>query len=116
MPIDFAQTLTALNGATITDRQPDGVDDKGRPKVKDVPMTLGIVAVMGLVNEREGEDLTGMQKFENYALAQRIYGATGALDLSAEQVVVVKERIGQMFSPAVIGSAWPMLDPTLGES
>jgi hypothetical protein len=80
---------------------------------EDVDLTLGLCATEGLLRALP-EDTTD-DKFANYKLAERIVKATredgdGIVDLSAEEIVLIKKRIGMTYeSPSVVGAAFDLL-------
>lgn len=55
--------------------------------------------------------MTPEQKVKNAALALQILDAKGDLKLSAEQVSLLKARVGAAYSPLTVLRAWQLLDP-----
>ena len=51
-------------------------------------------------------------KFDRFKLAEKIYGQ-GGVELSLDEAKMIKDRIGEVCSPNVIGPAWKILDPKL---
>lgn len=85
----------------------------GQP-FKDDP-TLGTVcflAVTGSLPNDERQD--GAQKMRLYGLAQKVHGG-GVVDLTAEDVALLKERIGRAFTVLVVGRAYELLEADLSE-
>lgn len=54
--------------------------------------------------------LTAAQKLEMHRLALRIYEQDEP-DLAAEEVVLLKARVGAGFRPLVVGRVFEMIDP-----
>lgn len=102
--VDFSQPLLAVNGKPITD-----------PETKK-PMTLmdaAIDALEGVTPDDAREP--GLEKFKRDELARKIFGQKEvALDL--DDRTLIRDRIGKVFAPNVVGAAWRILDPTLGKS
>jgi hypothetical protein len=99
--VDFTQQLTGLDGKSI----PLTV---GGP-----PLTLSDVAVAALEAQFGDEQtMPGAKKFELYELARKIYNKKDVA-LTAEEAATLKDRIGRFWGPAIVGAAWPLLDPNV---
>lgn len=101
--IDFTAPLLRLDGKPM--RASDA---------KDAPvMTLGDAAVGALeaVTE-EDRNTAGIDKFKRDQLARKVFEKRDAV-LTVEEIALIKDRIGKVYAPSVIGAAWPMLDPSL---
>ena len=99
MKIDFNVVLKALNGETV----------KG-PKSEDI--MLKDVCINAL--NSAAEDMTkvnGQDKYRRGKLAQKIYNAEGPLEISSEDITLVKNLIGKKFEPHVVMATWDLLDP-----
>lgn len=74
-------------------------------------LTLGAAIEQALLIPAKGDDqLTGAAKVKLFMLASRLHGKESA-DLTAEDVVLVKERVGRLFTPIVVGRVWAAIDP-----
>ena len=74
-------------------------------------VTLGSVCVEALLAMLEDDrKMSGAQKMKNWELAERI-AKGGVVKASAEEVSLLKDRIGVMYGPAVVGPAFTLLDP-----
>jgi len=102
MQINFGQVLTAFDGTPL--RQ---VKAEGQPP-EDI--TLRDVAIEALCRATEERGVTGTQKFERFAIAQRIHKGD-PVDLKVEEVATLKERIGELFPPLIVGRAFELLEP-----
>lgn len=74
-------------------------------------MTLGSVIFQSLLatyNDEPG--ITGEEKFNRGRLAQKIQDQK-AVDLTAEEVVLVKKLVGKLYTPIIVVQAYGMLDP-----
>jgi hypothetical protein len=103
MKVDFTQQLRTLQGDAI--QEDDGSGGKRTA-------TLGSLAVSVLLLSDPERPEPGAKKVAAYHLAQRIYGATGngSTSVTAEEVALIKEKIGQWSPPLVCGQAWDMLE------
>lgn len=99
MKIDFMVGLKALNGEPIKDTKKEDV------RLKDV-------CVSSLNNS--GEDWTKIKPDEKYRrgqLAEVIFKSTGVIDVSAEDVSLLKAQVGKVFGPHIVRIVWDLLDP-----
>ena len=99
--VDFTQQLTGLDGKPITlTAAPDSP-----------PATLSDIAIAALTAQFTDEQtMPGSKKFELYELARKVYKKKD-VTLTAEDVATLKDRIGRFWGPAIVGAAWPLLDP-----
>jgi hypothetical protein len=97
--IDFSSILLNLNDTPLM--QPPG------PEGANVPATLAWVASEALLRATDEKD--GQKKYKLYALALKV-GAGGEVDLKAEDIALIKARIGEQFAPLVVGRAFDLLD------
>lgn len=100
MKIDFSTIL----------QDPDKPDEQAKDQ-KGVFVTLGVVARSALNSELQDERRDGEAKYTAYKLADRIRTATKPLDLKADQITLIKQRIGKAYPAGVSGQCWDMLDP-----
>lgn len=95
MKIDFSRKLTAL----------DGREDPNAPTLKD----MAISALTGSL--RGDEELQPKSKFDLGLLAQRLaLSAEAAVEVTAEEIATIKDRIGRAYNPAGVVMAWQMLE------
>lgn len=101
--IDFTTALSTISGKPI-------LQD---PKDSKSIFTLGDAAVVALEGEIESDrGESGEQKFKRDQLARKIYGQSSIV-LTVEEIALIKDRIGKVASPVVVGAAWPLLDPAV---
>lgn len=97
MKLDMTQQLVGLDG--------QGLEANGEP------ITLRRVCCQALTAVFPDEqNLEGEAKVKRYELARRIYG-DDAVELPAEDVVMLKRLVAKMYGPLIVGQAWRMLDP-----
>lgn len=102
--IDFSKALKNLDGTDIV----EAVIEAGLPK--QVTITLGRAAANALIQGYPEEaNLPGADKVKRFELAMKVTGAA-KLQLVAEDVVLIKERIAKGYGPLVVGRAWQLLD------
>lgn len=74
-----------------------------------VPMTFAMVVQNALLGAARGdENMDGATKLEMYRIATKTLNADA--DYSVEEVAKIKDRIGRMFGPVVVGPAWGMIE------
>ena len=103
--IDFTQTIMGYDGKAI----PNG--DTKSP----ADLTLSDVCVMALSTPIETDrQSTGLDKFKLDTLARKIYH-NKKVSLTVEDISTIKERIGKVYGPVIVGAAWRILDPAVEE-
>jgi hypothetical protein len=100
MKINFKQVLKDLDGNEIKIRT-------GEKEEK--TSTLGLVSANALLAELQGENLSGVSKIKNYELAVIVYSAKDT-DLTAEEIVLIKERIAKIYGALIVGQTSKMLE------
>lgn len=98
MKIDFNQELKALDGTALP-----GPEGKNKTTLKDISCH-GLLAAFD--DER---NLSGEEKCKRYVLATWIY-ANDDLDLTVEDIALIKKLIGKGFTAIVVGQAFEMLE------
>jgi hypothetical protein len=98
MLIKFGTSLKDLAGEPIF------------PPDSKVPMTLESVSVASLVTlMQEDQSVDAKTKYDWGHLANQIYGQK-EFDVSTEQVVLLKNRIGKLYGPLIVVQTWDMLE------
>lgn len=105
MKIDFGASILDLDGEPLMEGEN--------------PITLAAVSVNALLatlTDAQGqpEQLSGEDKVKSATLAQAIH-TVGTVDLEAEQVALLKGRIGRLYGPLLVMQAWNLLDPKEGK-
>lgn len=97
MKRDFSTILIGIGGQKILDGDQQ-------------PLTLGVAAVTALVASYPDEpNLTGEGKFKRWLLAERLANG-GVIEVSAEEVTLIKQLIGRGYPPLVVGPAYLALE------
>ncbi len=97
MKIDFSQKFKNLNGQVVTD------SDSGKE------VALSDVCVGALLSIDKQDAPSGVEKLRRYNLALEIYQGKKE-SLTAEEVVLLKELIGNYFTTIIVGQAFQMLE------
>ena len=98
--------LKTLKGEPLKE-QYVGPDDK--PLERD--LTLASVAVTALLASYDDEkNLSGEDKVKRFKLAQQINDADGDVEVTAEQVSLLKSLIAKGYTPLVVGQAYEILE------
>lgn len=96
--------LVKVNVPLVTlDGQPmqDNVDGKA------VDATVEQVIVNAVLAPVQKE--SGIEKVKKFNLAQRVY-KSDEVELTAEEVSLIKACIGENFAPIVVGQVWNLLE------
>lgn len=111
MKIDWTQELHDIEGEAIRDTKIEGnrvvvrLDEEGL----DVALTLGRACINALLTELQNENQTGAQKFDRFKLAMQIANEPKK-DVTAEDISLIKERVGKNYVAYVVGIVWTMLE------
>ena len=80
------------------------------PQTKDV-IKLSVICINALLTPREDDNkLSGVDKVKRWKLAQEIYSKPEEIDLSAEDVTLLKDLIAKSYGTVVTAQAWEMLE------
>ena len=98
MNVDVTKNLITFDGQTMKDI----VDGEA------VDATLRMAMVNAILSPVEKE--SGMDKVKKYELAKRIHNAKDEVELSAEDISLIKERIGEVFPALIVGQVFDLLE------
>lgn len=97
MKLDFSSVLRNLDGKPLK-------------WGSEVDATLGIISAEALLaNTEDQRGAPAEEKLSRWKLAQRIHGAK-VIDVTAEDIVLLKRAINAAFSVAIVGPAFELLD------
>jgi len=96
-----------LINVTETLKQFDGTPIKDVVKGEAVDATVRQAIVNALMSPAEKD--TGLEKVKKYDLAMRVY-KEDEVEFSAEEAAMVKEVVGKLFAPIVVGQLFKLLD------
>ncbi len=97
MKRDFQQPIVNLEGKPLK-------DEDGKP------VTLCSVALNALLASIPNDIVTGEAKAKRYALALKINDHPGDVNVTAEELTLLKEQIGKIYAPLVVGRAYDLLE------
>lgn len=96
MKIDFSKKFTNFNGEVLKDA------------TSGLELSLGEVCIESLMAVDKDNVIDASEKIRRYNLASEIYKNKD--NLSAEEIVLLKELIGKYYAPIIVGQAFPILD------
>lgn len=80
-------------------------------------LTMRNVCVNALLaNYSDERDIDGNEKAKRYELAMKIHLEKKEIELEIDDVKLIKDLIGKMHFPLVVGQAYRILDPKLKSS
>jgi len=89
-----------LDGKAVLD------PDSGKPATLKSATTSAL-----LFQGQDDSKMTGDQKLARFALAKKVHDASDTVDLTAEEIVLIKECVNKIFTPLVYGRLVEALDP-----
>jgi len=99
MKIDISQKIKGL----------DGVKPLPNPDGKGIPLTLKDICINAILQPEK--DDTEKQKYEAYELFVKIRDCkTAEIELTTEEIVKLKKKIGVVYMPLILGQAWDYLE------
>jgi hypothetical protein len=109
--IDFSTPLHQLDGSEF-------LGQDGKP----APITLGDVCEVALLAsyKDEGDDIVSgkikiedfnKEKARRFGLAKKIHTANGDLQVTTDDIALLKKLIGKSYNALIMGQAWELLDP-----
>lgn len=108
MVIDFEQVLMAVDHEPLKD--PRGKkDEKTGEYLEDLTLSAVAINALMVMDAPDVKKIGGKEKLYRFKLAQKIYDET-KIDLSSEDIVLIKGLITGMYTPAVVGPSWEMLE------
>ena len=105
MQIDFSQVITGYDGKPLLESKAQGQPPE--------PVTLRDVAIAALNRHEAHEQINEVETLKRFALSLRIIDSKGdGPDLKAEEIALLKQRIGKIMpNPVVVGRSFHLLDP-----
>lgn len=96
MKINFDSVLKHISGENL--------------KTNGEDLTLKGASIEALIAIAESDrNATGEDKFKRYEIAMKV-NAGGEVELTPEEVAVIKKRVGEVFGVAVVGPAYKLLN------
>lgn len=106
MQIDFRTKLISQTG------EPLEAEERKDDDVKKVQMTLGGACSKSLLSVATRKDMeeSGEVKYKRWQLAGKIMNTKEAVDVTAEEIVLIKKHVGNSYGPVVVGPVYDILE------
>jgi hypothetical protein len=98
MFVDVSKELKTISGDVMKD-----TDSKGNAISATVKM-----AIVNAILSPDQKD-KGVDKVRKYELAKRVHTALTKIDLSPEEIVLIKDTVGELYAPIVVGQIFDLL-------
>jgi len=107
MKINLNQKLRTLSGKEIK-----VITDQGNGKTTEENVFLFDVIINSVLgNYADEKDLRGVEKIKRYILSQKVYRKRNeAVDLTTDEVALIKELVGKNYPALVVGQVWQILE------
>jgi len=100
MKVQFGAVLKSITGEPLFEMAEDG-------KKEDVTLKRAVInALMAILPDEK--NIGGEEKLKRYLLAQKIQG--GNLEVTPEEVTMIKQLVGKVYGTAVVGPAFKLLN------
>ena len=78
------------------------------------PLTLRAAMVQGLAYEAQAENgrqpSSGEDRFKRWFIANKIQSSDDTVELTAEEIALVKSKVGEAYLMIVVGPVWTMIE------
>jgi len=117
---DLGKVFKTLDGRNMTVNIMD--DEKGSlggQKVTKKDLTLREVITNSLLApppQGQRDQMEGAEKARRYYLAMEIHKTKNQIELSVDDVKLIKDEIGRVYPPLIVGQAYEILDPPKGKT
>lgn len=98
MKVDVTQVFKTMDGQVM-------IENDGKGNAVEATLRMAIVNAVLSPVERE----SGIEKAKKYDLAMRVY-KEDEVDLKAEEITLIKERVGEVFPPLIVGQVFNLLE------
>ena len=85
---------------------------RGEGKENSTQLNLKTVCVSSLLGSYQDERIEGLEKLSRYKLAVKIFNAIDEVELTVEEIALIKKLIAKMFSVLVTGQVWEYIEKT----
>lgn len=97
MKIDLTHELRLLGGDVLKDQ-------------KNKTLTLRGILTNALLDPQQSKEIDGEEKAERFNLALEISSSKKFYELSIDDAKTVKDLVGKIFAPLIVGQVWPILE------
>lgn len=117
---DLNKVFKTLDGRDMTVNIVD--DEKGSiggQKVTKKDLTLREVMTNAILSPPQNqqnprEQIEGAEKARRYYLAMEIHKSKKQIELNVDDIKLIKDEIGRVYPPLIVGQAFEILDPPKG--
>lgn len=112
----FTLSMMVAAQAIEVDLNTPILDEKGAPvKIggdsKEDATVKDVVARALFTSFPDEKGLSGEEKYKRAVLGTKIANSTGKIDLSSEDITLIKKLVGMAFNNLVVLRVWDVLDP-----
>lgn len=101
MKRNLNQPINDMNGIPITEPHAEGART----------VTVKKIAVDALLANYEDErNLSGEDKVKRFRLAQKIHVAEDEIEITAEEISLIKRLVGKGYAPLAVGQVFDLLE------
>lgn len=112
---DLGKVFKTLDGRNMTiNIMEDEKGSLGGQKVMKKDLTLREVITNSLLApppQGQRDQMEGAEKARRYYLAMEIHKANKQVELSVDDIKLIKDEIGRVYPPLIVGQAYEILDP-----
>ena len=114
MKIDFRKPLLSVKGEPLEYMKEGETEVCEKCKhllgVKE-PMTLEYACMEALYGMTDNDRTeTGASKYARHKIARLIVEHSNEVEITSEEITMIKDRVGQWFGPAVVGAVYDILE------
>lgn len=102
------QPLLNLNGVKMNRVELD--ENK-----QEVRVSLNLDDVVMLNLNKEDSTCTPSERFSRFLLSEKIKEADGEVDLTVDELAMIKKVVGDNPNPLIVGRVWKYIESELGE-
>ena len=115
---DLNKVFKTLDGRNMTmNVMDDEQGSLGGQKITKKDLTLREVVTNSLLApppQGQREQMDGNEKARRYYLAMEIHKSKKQVELSVDDIKLIKDEIGRVYPPLIVGQAFEILDPPKG--
>lgn len=97
MRIDLNHQMRSLDGDILKDQA-------------NKDLTLRAIFIQSLLDPEQSRSLSGEEKLERHDFAVEIKATKRYYELNDNNVKKLKDLVGKVFTPLIVGQVWPILD------
>lgn len=82
----------------------------GNPTTDEKNQVFTFVKAIGLACINPLESDTSDQKYQDFCIGVKIVNNPQKVELSTEEISRIKEKVGKVFGPLIVGRVWDLLE------